>query len=133
MFTLDEARATLRQLMPHLERMVRAAGRAEELESGIVAAARQASGNGQTGERVPERESEGRSELELIRQALADAVRAVAAAGAEVKDLRRGLLDFPTERGGEIVYLCYEYGEPDIGYWHPVDTGYAGRRPLSEF
>lgn len=113
--------------------MVRAAGRAEELESGIVAAARQASGNGQTGERVPERESEGRSELELIRQALADAVRAVAAAGAEVKDLRRGLLDFPTERGGEIVYLCYEYGEPEIGYWHPVDTGYTGRRPLSEF
>jgi hypothetical protein len=47
-----------------------------------------------------------------------------------LRDLDRGLVDFPAVRDGEEVYLCWIDGEPEIGFWHELDTGYAGRRPL---
>lgn len=46
------------------------------------------------------------------------------------KDPARGLVDFHHERGGEVVFLCYELAEADIVSWHPIEAGYAGRRPL---
>jgi hypothetical protein len=50
--------------------------------------------------------------------------------GCVVKDLDIGLIDFPALYRGKEVYLCWRLGEPDIGYWHPVDEGFAGRRPI---
>jgi hypothetical protein len=47
-----------------------------------------------------------------------------------LRDLDRGLVDFPALREGREVYLCWEEGEPAIGYWHEPDAGFAGRRPL---
>jgi hypothetical protein len=47
-----------------------------------------------------------------------------------LRDLERGLVDFPAVRDGEEVYLCWIDGEPEIGFWHELDAGYAGRRPL---
>jgi hypothetical protein len=54
----------------------------------------------------------------------------IQALGAVVKDLELGLVDFPSLRDGEDVYLCWRVGEDAIGFWHPVDEGFAGRRPL---
>lgn len=60
--------------------------------------------------------------------------RELATRGVVVKDMDRGLIDFPAIReNGEEVYLCYELGEETIAYWHTIDDGYHGRRPLSEF
>ncbi|MCX7866824.1 MAG: DUF2203 domain-containing protein [Limisphaera sp.] len=47
-----------------------------------------------------------------------------------VRDLDRGLVDFPSLREGREVFLCWEEGEPQIAYWHDLDAGYAGRQPL---
>ena len=47
-----------------------------------------------------------------------------------LRDLERGLVDFPALRDGEEVYLCWEEGEDEIGYWHDQDSGYGGRQPL---
>ena len=47
-----------------------------------------------------------------------------------IKDLPRGLLDFPALIGGREVFLCWEKDEEDIEYWHDLDSGYAGREPL---
>jgi hypothetical protein len=47
-----------------------------------------------------------------------------------VRDLDRGLVDFPSLLGGEEVYLCWVLGEPSVGHWHAVEGGFAGRRPL---
>jgi hypothetical protein len=53
------------------------------------------------------------------------------AAGVQLKDYTRGLIDFPTRRGGRIVLLCWQLGEGDeIEWWHDTDTGFAGRQPL---
>jgi hypothetical protein len=50
--------------------------------------------------------------------------------GCVVKDLDVGLIDFPALYRGKEVYLCWRLGEPDIGFWHPIDEGFAGRRPI---
>ena len=47
-----------------------------------------------------------------------------------LRDLDRGLLDFPSLRDGREVYLCWEEGEDAIRYWHEPDAGFGGRRPL---
>jgi hypothetical protein len=47
-----------------------------------------------------------------------------------LRDLERGLIDFPAVRDGEEVYLCWVDGEPEIAFWHGLDAGFAGRRPL---
>ena len=60
------------------------------------------------------------------------AIVAIQAYGAELKDPATGLLDFPAMRGDSPVYLCWRYGEPRIGFWHPLETGIAGRQPLDE-
>ncbi len=48
----------------------------------------------------------------------------------QVKDLERGLIDFPAIIGGREVFLCWEQDEEDIEFWHDIDTGYAGRERL---
>ena len=49
-----------------------------------------------------------------------------------VKDLDRGLVDFPSILAGREVFLCWERGEADIEHWHDLDSGYAGREPIHE-
>lgn len=53
--------------------------------------------------------------------------------GAELKDLDEGLVDFFTRRGEELVYLCWKDGEDRIRYWHDMNSGFSGRRPIREF
>jgi hypothetical protein len=50
----------------------------------------------------------------------------------QIKDLERGLVDFPAILGGREVFLCWEQDEDDIEYWHDLDTGYAGREKLKD-
>ncbi len=48
----------------------------------------------------------------------------------QIKDLQRGLVDFPAIIGGQEVFLCWEQDEDDIEFWHALDSGYAGRERL---
>jgi hypothetical protein len=48
----------------------------------------------------------------------------------QIKDLDRGLVDFPALMGGREIFLCWELDEPDIEFWHDLTSGYAGREPL---
>lgn len=51
--------------------------------------------------------------------------------GVQVKDIDSGLVDFPTlRRNGEEVYLCFRLGEEKIDYWHRIDDGFPGRKPV---
>jgi hypothetical protein len=50
--------------------------------------------------------------------------------GAQIKSLEEGLLDFPALRGDEEVLLCWKLGEDEIAYWHGLEEGFAGRKPL---
>lgn len=48
----------------------------------------------------------------------------------QIKDLARGLVDFPSLREGKEVFLCWQMSEDDIGFWHELETGFAGRKPI---
>jgi hypothetical protein len=50
--------------------------------------------------------------------------------GVELKDFFMGLIDFPSLHEGRVVYLCWRQGEPEVGHWHELDEGFAGRRKL---
>jgi hypothetical protein len=61
-----------------------------------------------------------------------DAVQEIDSIGVQVKDLDKGLLDFPCKLGEEIVLLCWQLGEAKIDYWHTVEAGFQGRQPLDD-
>jgi hypothetical protein len=63
-------------------------------------------------------------------QGLARSVARIQELGVLVKDLDRGLIDFPALRGDEEVLLCWQVGEDEVRYWHGLEDGFAGRRPL---
>ena len=63
---------------------------------------------------------------------LRDRVEAVLETGCLVKDLDIGLVDFPTLFRGEEVYLCWKLGESGIAFWHGVDEGFRGRKPIDQ-
>ena len=73
-----------------------------------------------------------RSEREQTMTRLKEAVDRIHAIGCLVKDLDQGLIDFPTLRGGQEVYLCWKVGEDRIRYWHGIEEGFAGRKPIDD-
>ena len=52
--------------------------------------------------------------------------------GLTLRDIEHGLVDFPALVAGRQVWLCWQRGEPAIGFWHDLETGFSGRRPLAE-
>ncbi len=61
-----------------------------------------------------------------------DAIQEIDSIGVQVKDLDKGLLDFPFQVGEQIVLLCWQLGETKIDYWHTVEAGFQGRQRLDE-
>jgi hypothetical protein len=79
------------------------------------------------------------SELRLTRlrmQGLIDQMAAgvarIDALGLTLRDIERGLVDVPALVAGRQVWLCWQLGEASIGWWHGLDTGFDGRRPLAD-
>jgi hypothetical protein len=60
-------------------------------------------------------------------------IHQIQATGVLIKDVNLGLLDFPAMKDGREVYLCWQYGEGEIAFWHEVEAGYAGRQPIDSF
>ncbi|HEY6014267.1 MAG TPA: DUF2203 domain-containing protein [Candidatus Limnocylindrales bacterium] len=67
----------------------------------------------------------------LIDQMAAGVAR-IDALGLTLRDIERGLVDFPALVSGRQVWLCWRLGETAIGWWHGLDTGFDGRQPLAE-
>jgi hypothetical protein len=68
--------------------------------------------------------------LRLLAAELTGAIERVNALGCLVKDVEQGLVDFYSMLDGEPVFLCWQFGEPGVTHWHPVDAGFAGRQPI---
>jgi hypothetical protein len=59
-----------------------------------------------------------------------EAVEMLENTGVVVKSIEQGLLDFPSKRFDEEVWLCWKYGETEIKFWHEKDSGFMGRKPI---
>jgi len=73
-----------------------------------------------------------KNQREKVAEQLSQTVDEIQQTGCLVKDLDTGLVDFPSLRGGEKVYLCWKLGEAHIGFWHGIEEGFAGRKPLDD-
>ena len=60
------------------------------------------------------------------------AVRRIDDWGIALRDIGSGLVDFPALANGRPIWLCWKLGEGDIAWWHELQAGVAGRRPLIE-
>jgi len=70
-------------------------------------------------------------ELEKDTGRLREFVEELRQLGVQPKDVREGLIDFPSMMDGRLVYLCWKFGEPEVLHWHELDAGFAGRRSLA--
>jgi len=119
-YTLAQARDELPWLSTQLATMRRARARLANRESrGALAEVAPGNGGGSAGRPV------GNAFLALQAGAAALEEREIV-----LRDLDRGLVDFPSIRDGREVYLCWVDGETDIGFWHELDAGFPGRQPL---
>jgi hypothetical protein len=64
--------------------------------------------------------------------ALVERLAEIEQLGGEIKDLDTGLVDFPARRHDQDILLCWKLGERQVGYWHTLESGFRGRRPLDD-
>jgi len=119
-YTLEEARGLLPVVADLLATMRNAQSRLTDTEAReALAGASPGNGGGSHGRTVGEAFVELQTGVAMLEE------REIV-----LRDLARGLIDFPSLRDGREVYLCWIDGEADIEFWHDLDAGYAGRQPL---
>jgi hypothetical protein len=129
LFTLKEAQALLdAQLRAEAERMVEVRARGRDLEGRWRRLVIAIGSNGGNFEKPEVRKL--RSDLRQAADDIAAILRVLTDHGVQVKDADTGLIDFPTEIDGEPALLCWRVGEERIEFWHTLDGGFAGRRPI---
>ncbi len=119
-FTRAEANALLPQLTAMLSQLREAKDELTDTEAHeALGEAAPSNGGGEEGKQV------GVAFLEVRR-----ILGTIEESGIVLRDIDQGLVDFPAVIEGREVYLCWEFGEEDVSFWHDMDAGYGGREPL---
>ncbi len=119
-FTREEANALLPKLTPLLAQLQEAKEQLTDTEAHeLLSDAAPSNGGGDPGQQV------GVAFLEVRRL-----LEALEGSGIVLRDIDRGLVDFPAHLDGREVYLCWELGEDEVAHWHDLEAGYGGRQPL---
>ena len=128
LFTPAEANSALPEVREAAERLVALRGRMRELDRRQRELVTSIGGNGggYTGNDL----NAAQDELRALAEAASACVDRLLELGVHVKDADIGLLDFPSDREGEVVLLCWRVGEERVAFWHRVTDGFAGRRPI---
>jgi hypothetical protein len=119
-YTLEEARALLPAVRQWLEELGRHQERLKTLDKRV-------------GQLVSSGDDAGGPSVNQLVRILAQCktvLQRFRSRQIQIKDLNRGLLDFPAWRDGREIFLCWEKDEDDIEYWHDLESGYAGRERL---
>jgi hypothetical protein len=119
-FSREEANSLLPRLTALLSQLQEAKDELTDTEAHeALSEAAPTNGGGEQGRQVGVAFLEVRRILETVERA-----------GIVLRDIDRGLVDFPALIDGREVYLCWELGEDEVGYWHDLEGGYGGREPL---
>lgn len=121
-FTVEEANALLKNIRPKLEKIRDCYARTQTMRESAKAAANAAGfGGGMEG---------GTKYVESLYE-IGKLTTELNESGVQLKDYSRGLIDFPCNRDGEIILLCWQFGDGDeIEWWHEIEAGFAGRKSL---
>jgi hypothetical protein len=125
LFTVDEVNDLIPRLEVLMEQLQRH-GRTLRAAIAELAAALGQPAEKLSTQELLERRPELRAEAAEIQRLLAE----IETCGGELKGLDLGLVDFPAEKDGEIVLLCWQYGEREVTHYHSFDGGFSGRKPL---
>lgn len=123
-FTLPEANDALDIIRPLMDEVQSIRQKIISTQPNAWSAIEKSVGNG--GSRVLSKMVQDFERLDALVHQILDT-------GVIIKDVNIGLLDFPALKDGREVYLCWQYGEGDIAFWHEVDAGYAGRQSIDTF
>jgi hypothetical protein len=119
-FTLEEANAALETVKPLLQKLRDARDLLTDSDAhSLLSDAAPTNGGGEAGRQVGEAFLEVRRLMSVLEEA-----------GIVIRDIDRGLIDFPAIREDREIYLCWELGEDEITHWHELDAGYRGRQSL---
>lgn len=127
LFTLEEANALIPQLALTMEKMQRITIKVRE----EVAALAYERGEDELSGIATQQLLRLRPSLRPLFTALTQMVEDIEEHGCQFKGLELGLVDFPARIGGEVAYLCWQYGENEIAFYHPLEEGFSSRRPLN--
>ncbi len=134
LFTLEEAEGVLPEVLTILNRLRAQKKKVETLED--QKAVEQLTWLQPDGTVSPKAaDAVMRLERQQLKEAklFTDLLKRVSDLGAQLKDLDAGLIDFFAMRGDELVLLCWRDGEDRVAYWHDLESGFSGRRPMEEF
>lgn len=121
LFTVEEANAALKIIRPLVAQILEIRQSILGKRPQVWPVLQNALGNG--GNREASLMAEEFEQLQTL-------VQEIQATGALLKDVNLGLVDFPALRDGRQVYLCWQYGEDGVQYWHEMDAGYVGRQKI---
>ena len=127
-FTAEGANEALATLRPLAERLVAHRRAHQEAQKARAELTGRIAGNG--GALDVRQLAQLEEEMSREAASVARCVARIQELGVLVKDLDRGLVDFPALRGDEEVLLCWQVGESEVAHWHGLEEGFAGRRPL---
>ncbi len=125
LFTVDEANDLLPALQPLMKRIFDHLDFLRKRSETVIHEERLSPDSPDLMERLQENEAIAR----LI-QEVKGLVEEINSYGCVCKGVEQGLVDFPCMLGGEIVFLCWRYGEESVAHWHRIEDGFAGRKPL---
>lgn len=120
-FTLEQANEALKIIQPAMAQIMEIRQDILSKQPETWPVLEKAAGNG--GSKVT-------SELAIQFERLEKLVHQIQNTGAILKEINSGLVDFLAKREGRDVYLCWQYGEDGVSYWHDIEAGFAGRQPL---
>ena len=129
LFTLEEANALVPWLERTFQRLATSMQRLGELRERVEALQRERRRLNGSFDRYNESLSV-QSEVDSLTSEIQKGVDEIIAEGIIVRDISSGLVDFPHQRQGREVYLCWIGGEASIEFWHETDRGFAHREPL---
>lgn len=120
LYDVDEANRMLPLIRPLVERIrAQQAAMAEDRTLAAIRARASHNGGGAGAQKLSERARRLEKDMEQLQ-----------AWGIVLRDPVSGLIDFFHRREGQVVFLCWRLGEPAVAWWHPLETGIAGRQPL---
>lgn len=133
-FDIDDANATLVEVAPLLATLADQRLDLIRLRDRSMAAHSPAGGGpGDADDSVDEAEARRlRLRMKGVIDQMAAAVARIDALGLTLRDIERGLIDFPALVSGRQVWLCWQLGEGDVAWWHELESGFGSRRPLAD-
>ena len=128
-YTVAQANALLPELTRLLEDMRSSGQQLASLQTKVGETKTKIKSNGHHN---PTEDVMTSSIIRRLEEQLRQGVTQLAEWEIQLKDLGIGLVDFPAQRQGRTVFLCWQLGEPEVAFWHDTSTGFAGRQPLDD-